>query len=95
MLEKSLIDAGAARDVASDRVRRLEPIVTAARASERGISCANDAGYIFLMGCVGRNKVSAQSKVHSQRTTPLLLYIRTDGLRNWHASAQVDNATKA
>ena len=49
MLEKSLIDAGAARDVASDRVRRLEPIVTAARASERGISCANDAGYIFLM----------------------------------------------
>lgn len=47
MLEKSLVEAGAARDVASDSVRRLEPIATAARESERGMYFARRMNHIF------------------------------------------------
>lgn len=36
MLQKSLVDARAAGDVAGDSVRRLKPTATAARSSERG-----------------------------------------------------------
>ncbi len=35
-VKEALDDAGAARDVAGDGVRRLRPVVTAAKNSERG-----------------------------------------------------------